>query len=168
MATRLPGFRRSRAVDRLIRVQTEQLDTHAYQVRLERLRRGEVGALVSFTGLVRDLVPGSSDTELELEHYPAMLNRSLEQIEQQARQRWPLGEVMIVHRVGQISSAEPIVYIGVSGQHRKAAFAACEYIIDILKISAPIWKKETSAGITKWVIANPQDDDRRQRWLGDE
>lgn len=104
------------------------------------------GAVVTFVGKVRDFGDNQGVTQMELEHYPGMTEAVLEQIEAEARQRWPLDEVIIIHRVGSLALTDQIVFIGVSSAHRKAAFAACEYLIDFLKTRAPFWKKRTNPG----------------------
>jgi len=113
---------------------------------------------------VRDLNVGQSVTELFLEHYPGMTEKALEQIAEQARERWPLLAVEIVHRVGALSVTEPIVFVGVSSKHRHAAFEACAFIMDVLKTRAPFWKRETTPEGSHWVEARESDQNAAFRW----
>ncbi|MGB1090892.1 MAG: molybdopterin synthase catalytic subunit MoaE [Oceanobacter sp.] len=111
----------------------------------DRLRDGNLadGGIVFFTGLVRDRNLGDSVTGLYLEHYPGMTEQALESIVQQARERWPINRVSVMHRVGQLDLGDQIVFVGTTSPHRQAAFEACEFIMDYLKSQAPFWKKET-------------------------
>ncbi len=112
----------------------------------------ETGAIVSFVGRVRNFNQSSGVTGLHLEHYPAMTQLSLEKLVQEARSHWPIQECTLIHRVGDLNVNDQIVLILVSSAHRKAAFAACEFLIDTLKTSAPFWKKERlSDGSLRWV-----------------
>ncbi|WP_298440792.1 molybdopterin synthase catalytic subunit MoaE [uncultured Ferrimonas sp.] len=122
------------------------------------------GAVVTFVGKVRDFGDSSNVSAMTLEHYPGMTEAVLGQIEAEARQRWPLDEVTIIHRVGDLQLTDQIVFIGVSSAHRKAAFAACEYLIDFLKTRAPFWKKETSDNGTVWVDAKDADAQAAEQW----
>ncbi|ANI54034.1 molybdopterin synthase catalytic subunit MoaE [Pseudomonas sp. DR 5-09] len=127
-------------------------------------RNPRVGAVVNFIGYVRDLNVGQSVNELFLEHYPGMTEKALEQIAEQARERWPLLAVEIVHRVGALSVSEPIVFVGVSSKHRHAAFEACAFIMDVLKTRAPFWKRETTQEGSHWVEARESDQNAAVRW----
>ncbi|MCG9698062.1 molybdopterin synthase catalytic subunit MoaE [Shewanella sp. Isolate11] len=122
------------------------------------------GAVVTFVGKVRDFNDGSVVTDLTLEHYPGMTEAVLQQIAQQARERWPLNEVTIIHRVGTMSLGEQIVFIGVTSAHRKAAFAACEFLIDFLKTKAPFWKLEAGDKGKNWVEAKDADEQAAKMW----
>ena len=122
------------------------------------------GAVVTFVGLVRDFNHGSDVNGLFLEHYPGMTEKSLEDIATEAKSRWPLNRVRIIHRVGQLNLADQIVFVGVSSAHREAAFAGCEFIIDFLKIHAPFWKKETTTAGERWVEAKHSDQQRMDKW----
>ncbi len=119
----------------------------------------EAGAVVTFTGKVREFGP-ESDKGLWLEHYPAMTEKVLREIIEQAQHRWPILKVSVVHRVGQLQPGDHIVFVGVASQHRKAAFHACEFIMDFLKTEAPFWKKEGS----QWVEAKHQDQIAADEW----
>ncbi|SEK86964.1 molybdopterin synthase subunit MoaE [Colwellia chukchiensis] len=122
------------------------------------------GAIVTFVGKVRDFNEGLGIQGLSLEHYPGMTEKVLNDIEAQARQHWPLNKVTIIHRFGDLSLGEQIVFIGVTSPHRKAAFAACEFLIDFLKTRAPFWKKERTNAGSKWLDAKASDDDHAQQW----
>ncbi|WP_350432024.1 molybdopterin synthase catalytic subunit MoaE [Shewanella sp. H8] len=122
------------------------------------------GAVVNFVGKVRDFNDGSAVTDLTLEHYPGMTESVLMQISQQACERWPLNKVTIIHRFGTLALGEQIVFIGVTSAHRKAAFAACEFLIDFLKTKAPFWKLEAGDAGTKWVEARDSDQQAAKMW----
>lgn len=122
------------------------------------------GAVVSFVGLVRDFNQHRQVQELILEHYPAMTEKSLKEIVTEARRLWSLGRIRLIHRVGRLQAGEQIVFVGVTSQHRGQAFLACEFILDQLKTRAPFWKKERDDKAEHWVQANPQDQQKAQRW----
>jgi molybdopterin synthase catalytic subunit len=122
------------------------------------------GAVVTFVGLVRDFNDGSSVNGLFLEHYPGMTEKSLAQIVEQAKSRWPLGRVRVIHRVGQLELADQIVFVGVTSKHRQAAFSACEFIMDYLKTKAPFWKIETTQSGERWIEAKLSDTDKASKW----
>ena len=144
-----------------IAVQTADFDAAA---EAKRLLAGDSvnGALVTFTGLVR----GGEVLAMELEHYPAMTEKSLAAIVEDARRRWPvLGGVTVIHRVGRLLPGEQIVLVIVASPHRAAAFEAAEFIMDWLKTEAPFWKKEYLAhGEARWVDARETDDAAKARW----
>jgi molybdopterin synthase catalytic subunit len=146
-----------------VRVQKEDFDLGA---EVARLRAGDprIGAVVSFIGTVRDMNEGASVAELELEHYPEMTERSLQDIVEQARARWPLYGALVVHRVGPMQPMEQIVLVAVSSAHRGEAFAACEFIMDYLKTEAPFWKKEQTPEGARWVDARTSDDKAKAKW----
>jgi molybdopterin synthase catalytic subunit len=135
---------------------------------LETLQQGngEAGAVVGFVGLARDFNPSGTISELYLEHYPGMTEKALAGIEREARARWPLLAVEIVHRFGALAPSEPIVFVGVSSAHRQAAFESCAYIMDQLKTRAPFWKKESAGQGGHWVDARREDQAAAQRWNG--
>ena len=120
-----------------------------------------IGAIVAFTGLVRDWPGGSAMT---LEHYPGMTERALGQIAENAQARWPLTGITLIHRVGRLAPGEQIVLVLTASAHRKAAYEANEFIMDYLKTEAPFWKQETGAAGTHWVDAREADTAARQRW----
>lgn len=123
----------------------------------------EHGALVTFTGMVRDLAEKPVNA-MFLEHYPGMTEQSLLAIILTARERWALGNVTVIHRVGMLYPGDPIVFIGVSSHHRHAAFDACQFIMDYLKMDAPFWKKEFTPEGERWVETRSSDCDAAQRW----
>jgi molybdopterin synthase catalytic subunit len=122
------------------------------------------GAVVCFVGLVRDFNQGSEVTGLHIEHYPEMTEKCLKEIVQQARSKWTLGRVRVVHRYGTLKLGEQIVYVGVTSAHRKAAFAGAEFIMDYLKTRAPFWKKETTHEGQHWVAAKDSDKNAADSW----
>ncbi|MEW6514540.1 MAG: molybdopterin synthase catalytic subunit MoaE [Pseudomonadota bacterium] len=122
----------------------------------------EAGAVASFVGLVR----GGEVAAMTLEHYPGMTEQALVEIVAQARERWEVRRVRVIHRVGKLLPGERIVFVGVSSAHRHDAFAACEFIMDYLKTRAPFWKKEQTAAGGRWVDARESDDAAAQRWQG--
>ena len=135
----------------MIRVQTDDFNPG---VELEQLRsenNGQAGAMVSFTGLVRDLNEGDNITQLTLEHYPGMTEKALTKIEAQANKQWDLTATLIIHRVGPLQPNDNIVLVVAASMHRKQAFQACEYMIDTLKTNAPFWKKESLADSDRWL-----------------
>ncbi|WP_075258151.1 molybdopterin synthase catalytic subunit MoaE [Herbaspirillum camelliae] len=146
-----------------VRVQTADFDlsTEVAQLRLSNPR---VGAVVSFVGTVRDLNEGAAVSEMELEHYPAMTERALEQIVEQAKARWPIFDALVIHRVGPMLPREQIVLVAVTSPHRGEAFAACEFIMDYLKTQAPFWKKEQTPQGERWVDARESDDTALAKW----
>ncbi|KII30279.1 molybdopterin synthase catalytic subunit MoaE [Pseudomonas fluorescens] len=146
-----------------IRVQYKSFDVGQLTADLHA-RNPRVGAVVNFIGYVRDLNIGQSVSELFLEHYPGMTEKALEQIAEEARERWPLLGVEIVHRVGALSVSEPIVFVGVSSKHRHMAFEACAFIMDVLKTRAPFWKRETTPVGAYWVEARESDRNAALRW----
>ena len=131
-----------------------------------RAGRTDIGALVSFTGLVRDATGGGLEA-LELEHYPGMTEKALAGIEAEARARWPLQACLIVHRYGRMVPGEQIMMVATASPHRAAAFAAAEFLMDYLKSRAPFWKKETGRGGGRWVEARGADEAALARWDGD-
>ena len=126
----------------------------------------QAGGVATFLGQVRGTRgDGTALTAMTLEHYPGMTEKELARIEDQARERWSLDDVVIVHRVGRLIPGEPIVFVATASAHRAAAFEACEFLIDYLKTRAPFWKaEETADGATEWVAAKDGDDERAARW----
>lgn len=147
----------------MIRVQTENFDIGA---EIERLRAGrtDIGAIVSFTGTVRDTAKGEAISLMTLEHYPGMTEKELERIEAEANERWPLQASLIVHRYGPMAPGENIVLVVTASPHRQAAFEAAQFLMDFLKTDAPFWKKEAGPDGGDWVDARESDDDALQRW----
>ena len=148
-----------------VRVQTQEFDAGA---EIASLRRGnpKVGAIASFIGVCRDANDGDRVTSMTLEHYPGMTEKALEKIASEARQRWEVMDILIIHRVGELKPTEQIVLVVVTGAHRGEAFAACEFIMDYLKTRAPFWKKEQTPENSRWVEARAADDAAAGRWEG--
>ncbi|MCX8953867.1 molybdenum cofactor biosynthesis protein MoaE [Ruegeria sp. NA] len=121
------------------------------------------GAIVTFTGVVRDLVSGDLDV-MEIEHYPGMTERALTKIAQEAKERWSLGDVLVIHRHGRLAPGDRIMMVATAAPHRKDAFEAAEYLMDYLKSRAPFWKKEITHSGAEWVAAKDEDEDALTRW----
>lgn len=147
----------------MIRVQQEDFDIGAEIARL-RADRKDIGAIVTFTGTVRDTAKGEAISEMTLEHYPGMTERELERIEAEANARWPLQASLIIHRYGPMKPGENIVLVITVSAHRQAAFEAAEFLMDYLKTNAPFWKKEAGPDGGVWVDARESDDDALKRW----
>jgi len=146
-----------------VSVQREDFDIAAEIARLTGTDR-DIGAVVSFTGLVREMTAGGPITAMELEHYPGMTERSLEAIVAEARQRWPLQGVRVIHRYGPLAPGDRIVLVLTASRHRQAAFEAAEFLMDYLKTRAPFWKKEAHGGEARWIDARDADDSAAERW----
>lgn len=129
----------------------------------ELRQHASCGAVVTFSGLVRELSDNTLHS-MTLEHYPGMTEQALIAIAEQARQRWQLGAVYIIHRVGTLKPHQQIVFVGIASAHRADAFAACEFIMDYLKNRAPFWKKEHTAQGDYWVEAKASDKQALARW----
>jgi len=123
--------------------------------------RADIGAVATFTGHVR---ADHGLTALILEHYPAMTEREIARHIGEAEKKWPLLGVTIIHRVGRLTPGARIVFVGVAAAHRRAAFEACEFLMDYLKVHAPFWKQEERATGIAWVEAKSSDDDAGRRW----
>jgi molybdopterin synthase catalytic subunit len=148
-----------------VRLQREDFDL-GQELRRIRADRRDIGALVSFTGLVRDRQGSTPVAGMDLEHYPAMTQRSLEAIERQAMDRWPLQAALIIHRYGALVPGDQIMMVATASAHRAAAFEAAEFLMDYLKSRAPFWKKETSPEGDRWVDARESDEAALERWTG--
>jgi molybdopterin synthase catalytic subunit len=146
-----------------VRVQTADFDL-SQEVRQLRAGRPEVGAVVTFIGTVRDMNEGASVAELELEHYPGMTEKALEDIVARACARFNLVDALVVHRVGPMRPLDQIVLVVTLSAHRGEAFAACEFIMDYLKSEAPFWKKEQTPEGARWVDARSSDEAALKRW----
>lgn len=146
-----------------IQVQTADFDLNH---EVAQLRQGDlrVGAVASFVGLVRDMNDGSGVSAMALEHYPGMTEKALDKIVVQARERWDLYGVRVIHRVGELLPGDQIVLVAVSSAHRGDAFAACQFIMDYLKTQAPFWKREATPEGSRWVEAKDSDDSAAARW----
>jgi molybdopterin synthase catalytic subunit len=145
----------------VIRIQEEDFDIGA-EIAALRSGRTNIGAIVSFTGTVRD--QAGDVTEMTLEHYPGMTETELARIEQDAQANWPLQASLIVHRVGTLKPGDNIVLVIAASAHRNAAFDAARFIMDYLKTRAPFWKRESSPSGDRWVAAKHSDDDATTRW----
>ncbi|MBB1227022.1 MULTISPECIES: molybdopterin synthase catalytic subunit MoaE [Pantoea] len=124
----------------------------------------EDGAVVTFTGKVRNHNLGNDVAALTLEHYPGMTEKALQEIVDAARERWPLQRVTVIHRVGELFPGDEIVLVGVTSAHRGSAFSAAEFIMDYLKTRAPFWKREATEQGDRWVDARDSDHQAAQRW----
>lgn len=147
----------------VIRVQQETFDVGAEVTALSR-DNPTVGAVAAFVGLVRDVNEGDGVHAMTLEHYPGMTEKALEGIVAQARGRWDILDVTVIHRVGTLQPTDPIVLVAVASAHRGDAFAACEFIMDYLKTRAPFWKREETGGGSRWVDARESDAEAAGRW----
>ncbi len=151
-----------------IQVQEADFDLAAEYAAL-RAQAPKIGAIATFTGLVRDFNDGDTQSmervnNLFLEHYPGMTEKVLADIVEQACSRWALNGVRLIHRVGPLYPADQIVFVGVSSTHRGDAFAACEFLMDFLKTRAPFWKKEQTPAGDRWVDARDSDSQAAERW----
>lgn len=146
-----------------VRVQSEDFDV-AHELAALRRGRPQIGAVVSFIGLVRDLNDGAQVQGLSLEHYPAMTQKALEAICAQAQQHWDLEDIVLMHRIGDLAPCDQIVLVAVASRHRAEAFHACEFIMDFLKTRAPFWKKERTEQGNRWVEARASDEQAAGRW----
>jgi molybdopterin synthase catalytic subunit len=127
--------------------------------------RIDIGGLATFIGLVRERNDGQAVSGLTLEHYPGMTEKKLAEIEAEARRRWPLDAVSIIHRIGHMTPGERIVFVGTASAHRQAAFDACQFIMDYLKTEAPFWKAEAGPdGEARWIDARDSDARAKERW----
>ena len=147
----------------MIRVQTEDFDPGVELARLHA-GRSDIGAVVSFVGLVRGESHGEALTSMTLEHFPGMTERELTRIADEARARWKLDGVVVVHRVGELKPGERIVMVATASGHRQSAFEAAAFLMDYLKTRAPFWKRELRASGEHWVEARGSDDEAAARW----
>ena len=120
------------------------------------------GAIVTFTGLVRD--DTGTLSAMEIEHYPGMTEAAIQAIMSDACQRWSLTDALVIHRYGTLAPGAPIMMVATAASHRADAFAAATYLMDYLKSRAPFWKKEIGADGAIWVAAKDSDEDALQRW----
>ena len=150
-----------------VRIQREAFDASAESAKLTR-GRTDVGAIVTFTGVCRGDENGKPIAALTLEHYPGMAEQEITRHVDEARGRWPLLGVTVIHRHGRIAPGEDIVLVVTASAHREAAFAAAEFLMDFLKARAPFWKQVDAAGKTNWVEARETDDKLAARWQSSE
>ncbi len=146
-----------------VRVQHEDFDAGA-EIAALRSNNPKIGAVASFIGIVRDLNEGAAVGSITLEHYPGMTEKSLAAIAEQAKTRWNLLDVLIIHRIGTLAPTDQIVLVVTTSSHRGDAFAACQFVMDYLKTEAPFWKKEATADGTRWVDARDSDAQAREKW----
>ena len=125
--------------------------------------RTDMGAIVTFTGVVRDL-PGTPMQAMEIEHYPGMTEAALTEIAEEATKRFSLGDVLVIHRYGRLVPGEMIMMVATAARHRKDAFEGAEYLMDYLKSRAPFWKREITEEGADWVAAKDADEDALKRW----
>lgn len=126
-------------------------------------RQVNMGAVVTFTGITRDL-PGAGMDRMEMEHYPGMTERALTKIAQDALDRWDLGDVLIIHRYGVLKPQDRIMMVATASRHRAHAFEAAEFLMDYLKSRAPFWKKEITKDGAEWVESKDEDEAALSRW----
>jgi molybdopterin synthase catalytic subunit len=146
-----------------IRIQQADFDV-AREIAALTKGRTDIGAVVSFSGICRGHEHGGTIAALTLEHYPGMAEAEIARHTETAMSRWPLTGLTVIHRVGRITPGENIVLVLTASQHRQAAFAAAEFLMDYLKANAPFWKREESAAGTHWVDARGHDDAAAARW----
>jgi molybdopterin synthase catalytic subunit len=146
-----------------VRIQHEDFDAGT---EIARLRGGDprIGAVASFIGVARDRNDGATVSKMVLEHYPGMTEKAIEAIVAQARSRWQVNDILVIHRIGELAPRDQIVLVVVTSSHRGDAFAACEFVMDYLKTEAPFWKKESTSEGARWVDARDSDDAARSRW----
>lgn len=145
-----------------VRIQSEPFDFGA-ECNAFAARAPDAGAVVTFAGIVRD--EGGTLSAMEIEHYPGMTERALNDIEAEARNRWALSDALIIHRHGLLLPGETIMMVATAARHRLDAFTAAEFLMDYLKSRAPFWKKETTTGgSTGWVEARDVDEAALRRW----
>ena len=152
----------------MISIQTEDFDLGT-EYQLLRQAAGDAGAIVTFSGLVREIYDseqssGEKIATLYLEHYPGMTEKSLQLIADQAGRKWSLLATRIIHRVGSLKPKDQIVYVGTASAHREDAFAAAQFIMDYLKTNAPFWKKQSSNTDSHWVESRQADSTAIERW----
>jgi molybdopterin synthase catalytic subunit len=148
----------------MIRVQAEDFDVGVETRRLIA-GRTDIGAIVTFTGTVRDSAAGRPLVSMTLEHYPGMTEAELARVEAEACARWPLQASLVIHRFGTLKPGDNIVLVIAASPHRQAAFEAAAFLMDYLKTRAPFWKKETAPdGSGSWVDARETDDAALRRW----
>jgi len=146
-----------------ISAQSEDFDI-SEEINKLKNNRTDLGAIVSFSGLVRDIHGDNIIKKMTLEYFPAMAEKQLTKIGEQASNRWPLQGLTIIHRYGELYPGDNIVLVISTSHHREAAFEAAMFIMDWLKTDAPFWKKEETEKGEHWVAAKADDDDKKDRW----
>ena len=148
----------------VVKVQKEDFDLGTETKNLIG-QRTDIGAIVTFSGLVRDHAANSNIVGMELEHYPGMTQKQLQEIENEARSRWDLNDCLIIHRFGKLNPGENIVLVITASAHREDAFLSAQFLMDFLKTKAPFWKRETTRDGKQWVRAKASDDIAADRWV---
>ena len=146
-----------------VSIQAEDFDVSNEVARLRQGMPG-VGAVCVFVGIVRDNQAHQAVSQMELEHYPGMTEKSIQKMMMEAFSRFEIFGVRIVHRVGVLDVQDQVVMVAVTSAHRGQSFLACEFLMDYLKTQAPFWKKETTPNGAKWVDARVSDDEALKRW----
>ena len=146
-----------------VRIQTEDFDL-SQEIQTLRAGKADIGAVCVFVGTVRDRNDGDDVSTLELEHYPGMTEKSIQQMLKEAQQRFDIISAKVIHRVGILNPLDQIVLVAVTSAHRGQSFQACEFLMDYLKTQAPFWKKETGPNGSHWVDARISDDLALARW----
>ena len=147
----------------MIKVQSAAFDLGAEYAAF-KAKRSDIGGYALFVGSVRDISSGAEVKAMTLEHYPGMTESALADIEAEARKRWDLADVLVIHRYGKLFPGEDIVLVITASAHREAAFQACEFLMDWLKTTAPFWKLEEGPSGKRWVDAKELDDAAAKRW----
>lgn len=150
----------------VVSVQEADFDL-GFEISALRAHDTGVGAVASFVGVVREwtaMPPGDEAATLTLEHYPGMTQRSIEVMVAEARRRFDVRGIRVIHRFGTLTLGDQIVLVAVSSAHRRQAFECCEFLMDWLKTDAPFWKQESTSEGTRWVDAHERDDEARARW----
>ena len=145
-----------------IRVQDTVFDL-GFEAQAFADRTSASGAVVTFTGIVRNNVEGTLDY-MDIEHYPGMTEAALRQIAEEAHAKWSIEDALIIHRVGKMQAGEMIMMVAIASKHRKDAFEAAEYLMDYLKSRAPFWKREITNTGEHWVASKADDEDALTRW----
>ena len=146
-----------------VRIQTDDFEV-SREIAALRAGNPAVGAVASFIGIARDVNAGEAVRTLTLEHYPGMTEKVLQELIEQAQQRWNIFDALIVHRIGTLQPQDQIVLVAVTSVHREDALSACAFIMDFLKTDAPFWKKEGTAHGERWVAARESDGAAAERW----
>ena len=148
----------------MILVQTEDFDIGA---EISRMTAGktEIGGLASFVGLVRDYAGDEKISSMTLEHYPGMTEKQLSRLEAEARERWDLHDVLIIHRYGTLNPGDRIVLVATASAHREASLESCQFLIDWLKTKAPFWKLEYRESGAQWVESRSEDSVAADKWV---
>ena len=146
-----------------VSVQSDDFDI-TNEINNLRINRTDLGAIATFTGLVRDIHDNKNIKKMTLEHFPIMALKELNKIGVMAKDRWPIEELTIIHRYGELFPGDQIVLVITTSLHREAAFKAAEFIMDMLKTDAPFWKKEELEDGSRWVMSNKDDNNKKDRW----